>query len=168
MQKLNKIAPLTLFLGIMIVFNHCYFSTPETFKKSIQKKNSYQKISDRESYEKDCSLEMKQNIHFPTDKTEYAVIHFSNIFKFSHNLNFNQTQKILTILNDTSNYEWGEIGTPTFERYITFYNSKNECIGLTMLSSDHQTYSTPHIARMKWGFLSSKGFESINKILSSL
>jgi hypothetical protein len=60
-------------------------------------------------------------------------------------------KELLLILNDSTNYDWGELGTPYFDKYLIFYNSKDECIGLTEVSYDGQTYSHPSLIRMKWG-----------------
>ncbi|MBK6640379.1 MAG: hypothetical protein IPG39_03675 [Bacteroidetes bacterium] len=40
-----------------------------------------------------------------------------------------------------------------FDSYFTFHDKDGNCIGYTDFSFEGQTYSTPSLAKMKWGLL---------------
>ncbi len=136
------------------------------YRKEIRKRYKYNEVSSIETYEHDCRIEFKNNVKFPIDKPYYAKLHFARFLKPTKNLNKSQTETILKILNDTASYVWGELGTPYFDSHFTFHDKDGNCIGYTAFSFDGQTYSTPSLAKMKWGFLTDKArvilMETIN------
>ena len=136
-------------------------------KTEIKKRYKYDKTSSIESYVDDCTLEFKNGIRFPLDEPVYAKIHFDKLTKPSKTLDSKQTETILRILNDTASYVWGEIGTPHFDRHFTFHDKAGYCIGYTDFSFDGQTYSTPSLAKMKWGMLTDKARETLMVTINS-
>lgn len=136
-------------------------------KTEIKKRYKYDKTSTIESYVDDCLLEFKNNIQFPLDKPVSAKIHFDKLTKTAKALDNKQTEVVLRILNDTASYVWGEIGTPHFDRHFTFYDKDGNCIGYTDFSFDGQTYSTPSLAKMKWGMLTDKARETLMTTINS-
>jgi hypothetical protein len=38
-------------------------------------------------------------------------------------------EQLLTILNDSTNYRWGELGTPEVHYYFTFHDHNDNIIG---------------------------------------
>ena len=136
-------------------------------KIEIKKRYKYDKTSTVENYFADCSLEFNKGIQFPLDKPVSAKIHFDRLTKPAEDLDIKQTETILKILNDTASYVWGEIGTPQFDRHFTFHDKEGNCIGYTDFSFDGQTYSTPSLAKMKWGMLTNKARETLMVTINS-
>lgn len=106
------------------------------------------------------------NLTYPRNKVAYAYVEFDDLLNFRFKLLDSQLETILKVLNDSSSYQWGEIGTPHFDRTIYFYNHENEVIGVTLFSYDHQTYSHPHTALMKWGMLKDEAFLKLLPIVN--
>jgi len=106
-------------------------------------------------------MDIANNRTFLLDKAAHSEI-WNNSFPFrKHEFNLDQTERVLKILNDSSTYDWGEIGTPYYDKTIIFYGKKDEVIGYTIVSFDAQTRSFPNVALTKWGLLSDKGFKDL-------
>ena len=110
-------------------------------------------ITDRDKYEQACQFEKTSGYYFPATKTARAIVH-TGFFHFDRTVSTGNTKQLTTLLNDPESYIWGEIGTPDFDKRVIFYDEKDEIVGLTLFSSEGQTYSYPHLNRMKWGMLS--------------
>ena len=168
MTKKRKILTGVIILTITIsVFAFVTLNCFDDCKTQIKKRYKYDKTSTIESYVGDCSLEFKKDIQFPIDKPVSAKLHYDKLTKPSKALDTKQTETILRILNDTASYVWGEIGTPHFDRYFTFHDKNGNCIGYTNFSFDGQTYSTPSLAKMKWGMLTDKARETLMVTINS-
>ena len=134
-------------------------------EKQIDKRFPSVETSSWEDYDSLCLQETANNISFPRITPSYAVLHFDKFCKSDIRLTFEQMNEIIVILNDTANYCWGELGTPYFDRVITFHDNEGDCIGITYLDFGGQTYSYPLNAKMKWGLMKTdKLFELIRKI----
>ncbi len=133
-------------------------------EKEIKERYNYEFSSNPDNYISDCLEETKDGIKFPLDEPAYAILHYDKL-KLDKTLKTEQLIKLLTLLNDTSTYEWGEVGTPYFDRIVTFHDKAGRCIGLTKISYDGQTYSTPTIAKMKYGGLQA---DNVNKFIEIL
>ena len=168
MTTRKKILTVIILLTITIsAFSYVTFNGCDDCKTEIKKRYKYDKTSSIESYIDDCTLEFKNKIRFPLDEPVYAKIHFDKLTKPSKTLDNKQTETILRILNDTASYVWGEIGTPHFDRYFTFHDKSGYCIGYTDFSFDGQTYSTPSLAKMKWGMLTDMARETLMVTINS-
>jgi hypothetical protein len=126
-------------------------SVIENYKRQINNKFKYRVASEPKTYEFDSQKEFDREINFPLEKPKYVIVKSHELWKFDKKLSQGGMDEIIEILNDSTNYKWGEIGTPYFDKYLVFFNSKNECVGLTELSYEGQTYSTPSVHKMKWG-----------------
>ena len=124
----------------------------EIYREKVNKKFDYNVYSEPKTYSQDYKIEFEKGINFPLEKPEYIIVKSNELWKFDKKIAKNEMNEILKILNDSTNYQWGEIGTPYFDKYLLFYNAKDECVGVTEVSYDGQTYSTPNLIRMKWGF----------------
>jgi hypothetical protein len=122
-------------------------------KKQIEKKFPSVEIPFPENYDSLCMQEIAYNISFPRVNPSYAVLHFDKFHKSDIRLTFEQMNDIIVILNDTANYSWGELGTPYFDRVITFHDNGGDCIGITYFDFGGQTYSYPLNAKRKWGLM---------------
>ncbi|MBJ7427492.1 MAG: hypothetical protein JHD28_00810 [Bacteroidia bacterium] len=165
----SKILTLKVLLIIVIsVISYMTLYYCKDYQSEIKERYEYDLTSTSESYNEDCAFEFKNNIQFPIDKPIFAKLHFDQFFKPPKTLNKSQTETILKILNYTSSYIWGELGTPYFDRRFTFYDKDRNCIGYTEFSFDGQTYSTPRLAKMKWGLLTEKARVILLKTINSL
>ena len=153
---------ITISAFTLVTLNCC-----DDCKMEIKKRYKYDKTSSIENYIEDCALEFKNGIQFPIDKPVIAKMHFDKLTKATKTLDSKQTEIILKILNDTASYVWGEIGTTHFDRHFTFYDKAGYCIGYTDFSFDGQTYSTPSLAKMKWGMLTDKAREILMATFNS-
>ena len=137
----------------------------DKYEKQIDKKFPSVETPFPEHYDFLCMQETANNISFPRIIPSYAVLHFDKFYKSDIHLTFEQMNDIIVILNDTANYCWGELGTPYFDRVITFHNSEGDCIGITYFDFGGQTYSYPFNSKMKWGLMrTNKLYELIRKI----
>ena len=152
---------LILLLAIVSIMIENAYNHAEKCKAELAQRFTYDKISMKDSYAADCGQEFKDGIQFPLEKPESAELHFHRFGKMPVSLNRQQTATILQVLNDTSSYVWGELGTPYFDSYFTFHDKDGNCIGYTDFSFEGQTYSTPSLAKMKWGLLNENAREKL-------
>ncbi|KOS06178.1 hypothetical protein AM493_09145 [Flavobacterium akiainvivens] len=103
-------------------------------------------------YAGQCAEEDKRGIRYP-GKAAYALLHSQNYFSPGKRLAATQMEELLTLLNDSASYDWGELGTPEVHYYFTFHDNADKCIGVTTIDLLGQTYSYPPTAHMKWGLL---------------
>jgi len=86
----------------------------------------------------------------------------NNSFPFStHKFGLNQTQRILKVINDSTNFHWGEIGTPYYDKLVIFLDKNKNEIGYVNVSLDGQIDVFPNLPLTKWGLLSDKGFREL-------
>lgn len=154
---------LLFLLSLVSLLSLKYF--PYTcFENQIVKKFHDNPTAYPETYDSLCKIEYDKKIFFPKTKAEYAILHFDKFLKRNIQLTNKQLEELLVFLNDSSNYCWGELGTPYFDRFITFHNKIGECVGLTKIDFWGQTYSTPHLSLMKWGLVNPKNHKLIKLI----
>ncbi len=140
-----------LILGLTLGCQNIGHRNFDNYKKEISHRYASNETSYPENYDSLCIQESQNNITFPRITPSYAVLHFDKLFKSDIRLTSEQMDNIIVILNDPTSYTWGELGTPYFDRAVTFYDNKGNCIGLTKIDFGGQTYSTPYNAKMKWG-----------------
>ncbi|GAA0892747.1 hypothetical protein GCM10009122_24260 [Fulvivirga kasyanovii] len=83
--------------------------------------------------------------------------------KKSETIDGEELSELLKFLNDSTSYQWGELGTPEIHYYLTYFDQGDNCIGLTTIDMEGMAYSYPMIARMKWGKL--KEMDLIDKLI---
>ena len=94
------------------------------------------------------------------------TIVFNGFFKFDDRLGKEDTKRLFKILLDSSNYEWGETGTPEFSKTLIYFDGKDEVKGETIFSYDGQTYTYPsNEAQSKWGHLNDKGLKTVIELI---
>ncbi|MFK5982607.1 MAG: hypothetical protein QM499_06810 [Flavobacteriaceae bacterium] len=159
-----------LSLGLIFLLGYRFFTYPKFKNIKLELKEKYSDYSigndkDKLTYQIAVENEKKNGIIYPPVEPYSAKI-YGKLLSIDENLNLIQTKLLTEILNDSSSYRWGEIGT--FEHYktIIFYDIDNNVIGITEIDSDlKQTYSTPSNKTMKWGNLSDKGERKLKEIL---
>lgn len=130
----------------------------------LQLLNESEVVQEKDEY--NLVVKTTKKKRFPKQYPSKAVIVKNNLFRTSHKITDADLKAIVLLLNDSSNYRWGEIGTPYFDLDIFYYDKVDNPIGVTKFSYDGQTYSYPHIPLMKWGMLESKAFDKFTIILS--
>lgn len=160
-----------LLVGILFLLGYRFFTYPNFEKIRTELSEKYSDSGngadeDKLTYKTDVLRERANGIEFPKAELYSAKI-FGNFFSADQKLNSTQAKKLTEILNDSSSYRWGEIGTFIKYKTIVFYDSDKNIIGITELDSDlRQTYSTPSTKTMKWGNLSNSGLKKIKEIIT--
>lgn len=123
--------------------------------------------ADPKNYNFLVEYEDKKGYIFPRIKPKKIKL-FSNhsYWKTEYILTKEQSKELLEILNDSSSYRWGELGTPEVHFYFKYFNDKNELIGFTKIDQEGMAYSEPYLTKMKWCGL--KKFDEINKLISKI
>jgi len=67
---------------------------------------------------------------------------------------------------DTSNFEWGELGTIYTDFLTEFYDSNYVLINKARVSYDGMVLISPELGTTKWGLLSMKGDDKIREIMN--
>ncbi len=94
------------------------------------------------------------------------TIVFNGFFRFDDRLGKEDTKRLFSILLDSSNYEWGETGTPEFSKTLIYFDEKDEVKGETIFSYDGQTYTYPsNEGQSKWGHLNDEGLKAVMKLI---
>ena len=161
-----KLCIITIIAGIGLV-GYRYMTLPnlKTIKSEIIFTKS--EVSYRKNYRELVRNDQKINTDFLLSKAEYSII-YSNLFPFGkRELGHTKTIELLTILNDSSTYAWGEWGTPEYSKTIVFFNSNHASIGFTEWQSLGEADSYPYRSLMKWGGLTKKGEEKLRGIIEN-
>ncbi|WP_425077912.1 hypothetical protein [Psychroserpens sp. S379A] len=160
-----------LIVGILFLLGYRFFTYPNFEKIRIELSEKYSDSGngtdeDKLTYKTDVLKEKTNGIEFPKAKLNSAKV-YGKFFSADQKLNSTQAKKLTEILNDSSSYRWGEIGTFIKHKTIVFYDSDKNIIGITELDSDlRQTYSTPSTKTMKWGNLSDYGLKKLKEIIT--
>lgn len=125
----------------------------EDLKKEINKRFPTIEVTDPETYKNDRENEDHKRLTFPMVKASYAILYKNNVLTPAIKLSDKELRNLLSMMNDSANYKWGEIGTPQFDRHIVFYDRKDECVGLAHVSFDGMIYTEPYLKKMKWGMV---------------
>ena len=87
---------------------------------------------------------------------------YEGFFSLDKTLDKLTSQRLIEVLQDSSNYRWGEEGTPDFKTRLVYYDELGTVLGDTQLSSSGQSYTSPTIKKIsKWGMLNKKGLQKI-------
>lgn len=162
MKILSKIVvSILLLLIIWSTFVFLNFPNKEKIKEKTKDNYSENLTPDKNNIEKLIKLDKENNRTILLGKAESSMM-YKNWFPYStHKFGKNETERILKILNDRSNYIWGEIGTPYYDQIIVFFDKEENEIGYVNISLDGQIDVFPNIALTKWGCLSDKGFREL-------
>ncbi|OYU96917.1 MAG: hypothetical protein CFE21_01115 [Bacteroidetes bacterium B1(2017)] len=142
---------------------YIYFTFPDTEKIIKNQKGKYHETTtpDQSTYARLVKEDKKAKRTILLGKATHSVMH-DNMFPFStHEFNLNETERILEVINDSANFNWGEIGTPYYDKIIFFYDEDENEIGYLDISLDGEIKVFPDLALTKWGLLSDKGFQEL-------
>lgn len=151
-------------LSILIIWSaYIFFTFPnkEKIEKSLKDKYSQNVTPDKTNYDSLVKIDKKEKRTILLGEAKSAEMH-NNSFPFStHKFDQIETEKILKIINDSSSFDWGEIGTPYYDKIIVFFDENKNEIGYMDVSLDGQINVFPNLALTKWGLLSDKGFKDL-------
>jgi hypothetical protein len=140
---------------------------PDLNRIEEQTKKLYNKsdVAYRNNYEELVNSDKNKNNTFLTEEAIYAKV-YENSFPYSiKKLDKDPTKRIIEILNDTSSYEWGEFGTPEYDKVIIYYGKTADPIGYTLVDPSGEVENYPYRSLMKWGMLTNKGFSKLSNEL---
>jgi hypothetical protein len=173
------------FLIVSILVLVIVFLTISNFKiidfeksKELQRTNeACQKwrLDEVKNYDSLCKCEDKWNIQFPASSVTWGKIYyFSNEDEDIIESLFYDSIRVVddyfidelrTIVSDSSNFRWGEFGTPFFSLFIEFYNMENEMVDFLAYDYQGQIRSSNMTATMKWGLLNDCGCKKIMNLI---
>ena len=162
MKNVLKIfVSILLLLAILSTYVFLNFPNKEKIKEKIKDNYSENITPEKSNIEKLIKLDKENNRTILLGKAESSKM-YKNWFPFTtHKFGKNETERILKVLNEESNYDWGEIGTPYYDQIIVFLDKEENEIGYVNISLDGQIDVFPNIALTKWGCLSDKGFKEL-------
>jgi hypothetical protein len=118
------------------------------------------------TYKSDVALEDKMGLRFPLVKVEYAKV-YNGILYPSKKLDESSINEMIDILNDTSSYIWGEVGTFLPDRRIIYYDKQDKPVAITEIDLEGGfTNSIPYLKRTKWQTMTGPAFNKLEKIIS--
>lgn len=126
-------------------------TTKELYEESV--------TSFPENYDSLIAVDLINGRTYLKETASYAIM-VNNQFPYRReHIDIQTTEEIIKILNDSSTYRWGELGTPYHEKTIEFYDNKGNAIGFTDIDYGGELDSYPYRSLMKWGSLSEKGYK---------
>ena len=151
----------TLLLGLIVWIGFKYIERPNLDEIEEQTKEIESETSFRNNYQQLVSIDRTNGSSFMKSNYAHAKM-FDNNFPFSStHLSYQTASRIVSLLNDTTSYRWGEFGTPEYEKTIVFYDKQDEPIGYTLIDANGEVENYPYRSLMKWGMLTSDGFKSL-------
>ncbi|NOS91733.1 MAG: hypothetical protein HOP30_07410 [Cyclobacteriaceae bacterium] len=100
-----------------------------------------------------------------TSTVDHAIL-FSGLLTLDEHLDKSETQRLLSILLNTSNYEWKEAETNGRVKKIIYYNQNNKVVGQTHLNTDGHVFTYPWtLEQNKRGLLNKSGLEKVMKVI---
>lgn len=148
---------------IIILLAYSFFTFPnkEKIKNNLINKYSESVTPDKKNFDSLVKIELNQNQSILLNETKTAKIYNNLLPLFYHKFELNETEKILKIICDSTNYKWGEIGTPFYDKTIILFDKNENEIGYIDISLDGQIDMFPNLAITKWGLLTDKGFKEL-------
>lgn len=148
---------------IIILLAYSFFTFPnkEKIKNNLINKYSESVTPDKKNIDSLVKIELNQNQSILLNETKTAKIYNNLLPLFYHKFELNETEKILKIICDSTNYKWGEIGTPFYDKTIILFDKNENEIGYIDISLDGQIDMFPNLAITKWGLLTDKGFKEL-------
>lgn len=148
---------------IIILLAYSFFTFPnkEKIKNNLINKYSESVTPDKKNFDSLVKIELNQNQSILLNETKTAKIYNNLLPLFYHKFELNETEKILKIICDSTNYKWGEIGTPFYDKTIILFDKNENEIGYIDICLDGQIDMFPNLAITKWGLLTDKGFKEL-------
>lgn len=93
-------------------------------------------VATKQYYMKQCEIELANHMSFPLAHAIKAIL-YKGFFSIDQSLNMEETKRLLDVLNDSSSYAWGGVGTFVSNKKIIFYDEHNQIVGYTELEEDN-------------------------------
>lgn len=154
---------LVCFTSVLIWFSYKFISFPNTGKIEQKISQSYppSNTPTKGNYASLVKVDQKEKKVILLGLAQSATMYNRSFPYATHTFNKWETERILHIINDSSSFVWGEIGTPYFDKTIIFYDKNQNEIGYLDFSFDGEIEIFPNLALTKWGLLSDKGFKDL-------
>ncbi len=153
-----------LILSVLIILAaYIFFTFPDKEKvvNNLKGKYSESVTPDKNNYDSLVKIEIKEKQAILLREAKSAEMHNNSFPIFTHKFELNETERILKIISDSTNFKWGEIGTPYYDKTIVFFDKNENEIGYVDISLDGQINMFPNLAITKWGLLTDKGFREL-------
>lgn len=130
-------------------------------------------VAPNSDYAKYCECADENQLSFPTNDVQYGRLmintaEFGDPFQFdntSYNLDHDFIAEFRTIISDSSNFRWGELGTQGGWYILEFFDASNELVNRATLTSGGMLGLEPPLQTIKWGLPTHEGDSMINSLL---
>lgn len=144
-----------------VIFTFITFPNMEKIENKFKSEYSQNITPDKSNYDSLVKNDLKINRTILIGKAKSSKMYDNSLPFLNNNFEPKETERIIRILNDSTNYKWGEIGTPYYDKIIVFFDGNKNEIGYVNISFDGEIEVFPNIALTKWGLLSDKGFKEL-------
>ncbi|WP_066755832.1 hypothetical protein [Crocinitomix algicola] len=154
MNRFTLRASLTIIVVYAAIILYRYFTLPQFINGDPQFEFHSAEIVEKDNYQTSIEMDQTKQINLPKQLQTFYLFNLN--FPFNRQkINFDYNDSLLTFLRDSSNYVWGEIGTPEFTKALIGYDSLNEAKLLLKIDKDGAyIHSYPYLSLMKWGLFS--------------
>lgn len=129
--------------------------------------NYFPKTANPKIYKSLSFYENEKKLTFPRTYPKKVILYSNYSFlKSKQELSKDEVETLFKILNDSTKYLWGELGTPEVHYYFKFFDERNNLIGVTKIDQEGMAYSEPYLAKMKWCGI--KKIEEINNLIQKI
>ena len=160
-KTVKTIIFIILIIFIWAIYIFIRFPSIEKIENKLKNKYTENITPDKTNYDSLVKKDFEENRTILLGKAKSSEMYDNKNPILTHTFDLNETAKIIKILNDSSSYNWGEIGTPYYDKKIIFYDKNKSEIGYVNISFDGQINVFPNVALTKWGLLSDKGFKEL-------
>ena len=165
-RKLRWVTAISMLFAAGFVY--IQFASPENRRQYIEASTSVARaeISYRHTYSQLVEEDQQNGHDFLLGQVSRAAVvdeHSPYLYK---NLDSLQANSIISLLNDTSTYAWGEWGTPEIAQTIFYYNNEGHAIGYTKIDPLGEVDNYPYLPLMKWGMMTDTSFANLQQLLN--
>lgn len=165
LRKLKKVSWLLLTLLCAVVF-YLYSRPPlKAIRNQVREMHPSSELSFPRDYDSLVQRDREAGINFLQGQAVTAKVFSKWLPSARFRLDSSQTARMLTVLNDSSSYRWGEVGTSRRDYQLFFLDAKGETVGYADVDLEGEVDCYPYRSVMKWGGLSEKGLSRMKSIL---
>lgn len=164
-KKIKVLLFILSIIFIWIIYVFATFPNMDRILKKLKSDFSENITPDKANYDVLVKNDIKNNRTILIGKAKSSKMYNNSFPFFNHSFELNETERIIKVLNDSANFDWGEIGTPYYDKIIVFYDQNKNEIGYVNISFDGEIDVFPNVAHTKWGLLSDKGFKELVKAI---
>ena len=165
----------TSFLLIILTLTGCHFQFSKnnnpTELKGYGICDSIENTPER--YELNCEYIKARHLTFPFSSVSSGKIYknkLNDYGTFEKGEEFNIDSVFINccrlITSDSTNFEWGELGTLYTDYIVEFYDANGQLINQAEISYDGMLQTFPLFKTTKWGLLTSKGETELKTLMN--